>query len=200
MRYRNHGGPGILSSSRLSPGHQEPLEARISETLTQLTHLYAMEEDIDVTSHTEVIQLLVPVPNLVNGVFFGGGGSSQLANGAKAEELHLFEWMQLTRDSHPPRPVVFTITAIFNNYKLLFHERLGRTVFNFHSGRHLSVCRGCNLWSGSGSGTGGFLAWRRAAADRAFPFSPSWFPPGCGVTSVAPLLRVVASAEKKHSL
>lgn len=88
--------------------------------------------------------------------------------------------MDAVEPRFPPtsaRPVVFTITAIFNNYKLLFHERLGHMVFNFHSGRCLSVCRGCNLWSGSGTGTGGFLAWRRAAADRAFPSSPSWSHP-----------------------
>lgn len=30
VRCRNHGGPGILSSSRLSTGRQEPVEARIS--------------------------------------------------------------------------------------------------------------------------------------------------------------------------
>lgn len=99
----------------------------------------------------------------------------------------------------PTPPCRATITAIFNNYKLLSHERLGHMVFNFHSGRHSSACRGCNLWSGSG--TGGFLAWRRAAADGAFTISPSWLPPppAAAFTSVAPLLRVVASAERERS-
>lgn len=90
----------------------------------------------------------------------------------------------------PTPPCFFRITAIFNNDKLLSNEHFGPRVFNFHSGRHLSVCRGSNLWSGSG--TGGFRnVGRRRQLTRHFPFlhlgSPIF-----DVASVALLLRGVA--------
>lgn len=92
----------------------------------------------------------------------------------------------------PTHPVCHNYSN-FQQLQVLFHEQFGRMVFNFHSGWHLSVCRDCNLWSGSGGRGWGVegLAWRQAAADRGFPFSPSWFR-GCDITSVALLLRVMS--------
>lgn len=87
----------------------------------------------------------------------------------------------------PTPPCCFRITAIFNNDSFFLMSTLGHVVFNFHSGRHLSACRGSNLWSGSG--TGGFRhVGRRRQLTRHFPFLHLGSPI-CDVTSVALLLR-----------
>lgn len=137
-----------------------------------------MEEDIDVTSHTEVILPLLF--QLAGGVF----GDSQQANGVKTEQLHLFEWL------HHPANLTHTALSFLESQQfptMTSFSLMGLMVFNFHSAQRTSVCRSCNL--GARSGTGGFwhVGWQ---LTKRFPFSPSCRPwPG-----------VVVAAHREHSL
>lgn len=89
-----------------------------------------------------------------------------------------------------PPTLSVTIIAIFSNYKFFFTSTLAAWCL---TSTQVDTCLSAVTVISGLALAGGVegLAWRQAAADRGFPFSPSWFH-GCDITSVALLLRVMS--------